>query len=293
MPANVAQAARDAVGAAEPYPDPLCRSLREAMATRMAVEPEWIVCGNGAADIIHRLVLARRPARALLVAPSFAEYERALDCAGCDAVHHHLRRDNGFDLDEQYLECLTPGIDMAFLCQPNNPTGRAIPRATLLAALALAERNNTLLVVDECFVPFLDAPDAATLLPWLRQHPSLFLVGSFTKLYAMAGLRLGFGLCADAALIAALHGAGQPWSVSSIAQAAGLAALGEGGYVVRSRAFVRGEREWLREQLSAMGIVAMGDANSLFFHTAAPDLPARLAENGILIRDCANFRGLE
>ncbi len=293
LPAGVARAAREAVDAAESYPDPLCRALRDAMSAAMGVRPEWIVCGNGAADVIHRLVLARRPARALLAAPSFAEYERALLLLGCDVAFHPLERGAGFAVDERYLARLTPGVDIAFLCQPNNPTGRAVPRDLLLAALRRAARNGTLLVVDECFVPFLDDPDAATLLPWLRDYPSLFLLGSFTKLYAIAGLRLGYGLCADAALVDALHGAGQPWGVSSVAQAAGAAALAETAYVAASRDYVRGERERLRGELSGLGIAATGEANYLFFHSDAPGLAGRLAEDGILIRDCANFRGLE
>lgn len=292
MPAGVTRAARDAVDKAEPYPDPLCRKLREAMADKLSLNADWIFCGNGAADVIHRLTLARRPARALLVAPSFAEYERALHIAGCEIVYHDLDREGAFAIDKRYLERLTPDIDIAFLCQPNNPTGGLLDREFIVRALGRCEQNGTLLVVDECFVPFVDAPDSVGMTGWLGEHPSLFLLGSFTKLYAMAGLRLGFGLCSDIVLVEQVCAAGQPWSVSSVAQAAGLAALAEDAYVEESLAVVRRERQWLAEQLRALGIEPAGEANYLFFHTDIPRLADALAEDGILIRDCANFRGL-
>ena len=113
--------------AVDRYPDPLCRTLRAALAQKEALPAEYILCGNGAAELIFRVVLARRPRRALLTAPTLSEYEAALQAAGCQVIHHALREENDFALDEGILEAIRPGVGMVFLCQPNNPTGLAAP----------------------------------------------------------------------------------------------------------------------------------------------------------------------
>lgn len=292
LPPGVARAARLAVDGAAAYPDPLCRKLRNALADHLGVGAERIVCGNGAADMIFRLMLAVKPAKALLTAPTFAEYENALRCAGAEIMFHALARERGFSPGDDLLDALRPDLDIVCLCQPNNPTGLLIDRDLLLEILRRCERNRTLLLVDECFVPFVDNPEKASLLPLAPEHPGLAILGSFTKLYAMAGLRLGFAVCSDPLLVDALYRAGQPWSVSSVAQAAGCAALSETAYVTESLAALRREREWLRGEFAGMGIRCAGEANYLFFHCDCPGLRDALAGEGILIRDCGNFRGL-
>ncbi|MCC8180934.1 MAG: aminotransferase class I/II-fold pyridoxal phosphate-dependent enzyme, partial [Planctomycetes bacterium] len=152
---------------------------------------------------------------------------------------------------------------------------------------------RALLVLDECFCSFLPEPEKYSLRDQLADHAGLVIIDSFTKLYAMAGIRLGYGISSNARLIEALHRAGQPWSVSSIAQAAGVAALEEDGYVEESLALIRKEKTWLHSKLAELGQeVIGGDANYLFFHSSLPDLAAALADRGILIRDCGNFPGL-
>lgn len=292
LPCGVAAAAREAIDRSVPYPDPLCRKLRAALADRLGIGEESIFCGNGAADVIFRIALARRPKKALLTAPTFAEYEKALRCSGADIAYHFLKRKNAFALGRDFLETLTPDIGIAFVCQPNNPTGQLVDRELLREILKRCEDNGTLLALDECFVPFVDRPEEVSLLSSISAHPLLLIIGSFTKLYAMAGLRLGYAACSDRRFMEHIDRAGPPWSVSTVAQAAGLAALEETAYVSASLAALRAEREWLSGRLTAMGIASTGSANFLFFHCAYPNLHRSLADQGILIRNCGNFRGL-
>lgn len=292
MPEGVRRAARRAVDDAAAYPDPECGRLRRGLAEDLGVKAEWILCGNGAADVLFRIMLGARPARGLVTAPAFSEYENALVCAGAEVLFHPLSRVNDFLLDDGILAALAPDVDVVCLCQPNNPTGQTIRRDLLAAILSRCEENGTLLVMDECFVPFVDADQDVSILSRVRDFSRLVVVGSFTKLYAMAGLRLGFAVSSDAAFLDRMRRAGQPWSVSSIAQAAGCAALGERAYVEESLAALRVEREWLVRQFAGMGIHCLGEANYLFFSCGRKNLHQALAEKGILIRDCGNFRGL-
>ena len=295
-PLGLSEGARQAIvqslDTADTYPDPLCRPLTEALAVHEGAEPRHILCGSGAADLIFRLCYGLRPKTALVLAPTFAEYELALRAAGCEVRHHLLCREEGFALTSALLSEIQPGLDLLFLCQPNNPTGQLCPPSLLAEIAARCAQTGTLLVTDECFVDFLDEPEAASakaLLPGGK----LLILKAFTKLYAMAGLRLGYCLSTDAALLSAMREAGQPWAVSTPAMAAGLAALEDEDYLFRLRTLVREERRFLAEGLRRLGLSEIsGSANFLFFHTDCHDLVPNLRKKGILIRDCANYRGL-
>ncbi len=292
LPEGVRAAVVESLRLAERYPDPLCRALRTAIAETEKVSADWILCGCGAADLIYRVVLARRPRRALVTAPTFAEYEAALSLAQCRISHYLLREENEFALDKDFLNAITPDTDMVFFCQPNNPTGKTIPRPLLVAALECCKEVGALLVVDECFCDFLDAPNEYIMKDWLGQYPNLLILKAFTKLYAMAGLRLGYCLCCDTVLLDAMGCAGQPWAVSGPAQAAGIAALNEKEYVQAVRSLIGQERLWLSGKLSRLGFrMIPGEANYLLFFSPVPLLEP-LRRRGILLRDCGNYKGL-
>lgn len=293
VPDGVRRAIEQAAAQADRYPDPLCRALRAAIAQKEAVPAEYILCGNGAADLIFRAVLARKPRKALVTAPSFAEYAAALETVDCEIVRYTLKEERDFRLEADFLQAITPDMDMVFLCQPNNPTGLTSPRELLLRIAERCRDCGILLVLDECFTDFLDVPEAHSLKGELESFPNLLILKAFTKLYAMAGVRLGYALSADASLLEVLAQAGQPWAVSSLAQAAGIAALGETDYVQRLRGLIGAERPWLLEELKALGLrVIPGEANYLLFACTRP-LTLLLRQRGILIRSCANYPGLD
>ena len=293
LPEGVRRAAIQALGDAERYPDPLCRALRDAIARAEGVDPAQCLCGCGSADLIYRAVLAQKPRRALVTAPTFAEYEAALELAGCQVVRYPLGPETGFLVRPDFLELITPEVDMVFLCEPNNPTGRTTPRSLLLSVLERCRETGTLLAVDECFGCFLEDPPAHSLAGLLAEYENLLIFKAFTKLYAMAGLRLGYCLGGSADLLAAMARAGQPWPVSGPAQAAGIAALAEADYVRAVRTLVGTERPRLQADLEALGLgVVPGEANYLLFSSPVPLLEP-LRQRGILLRGCGNYHGLD
>lgn len=293
LPAGVAAAITNALPTADRYPDPLCRELRAALAGAEGVPADWILCGNGAADLIFRLALAVRPRRALLPAPTFAEYEAALQTVGCAVQRVFLREENEFAVTEEFIDAVTPETDIVFLCQPNNPTGQVTPPALVERLVRRCAECGAVLVVDECFLDFLPDRDALTAKQLLRDAPQLIILKAFTKLYAMAGVRLGYALCGDAALLEKMRGAGQPWAVSSLAQAAGLAALQETVYAGAVRALIAEQRPRMAAGLRALGLRVMdGQANYLLFR-ATPDFGEKLRRRGAVVRSCANYPGLD
>ena len=291
LPQGVANAIAAALPHADRYPDPLCRALRAKLAPHEGIPAESILCGNGAADLIFRLAWAAKPRTALVTAPTFAEYAAALESAGCAVRRHFLQAEVDFAVTDSILSSITPEVDMVFLCQPNNPTGQLTPLPLVERILRRCEACGALLVVDECFLDFL--PDCDTLTTKaLLDSKNLLILKAFTKLYGMAGVRLGYALCANTALLAKMQAAGQPWGVSSLAQAAGAAALRETAYADAVRALIADQRPRLAAGLRALGLqVIEGSANYLLFR-APETLGAALQQRGVCLRSCGNYPGL-
>lgn len=293
LPEGIQKAIIEAIPAADRYPDPLCRELTAAIARKENIPETYCLCGNGAADLIFRVAGAAKPKKALLTAPCFAEYKQALDMVDCETEHYFLQEERDFRLDADFLECIKDDTDMVFLCEPNNPIGVTTDRELLLQILEKCGEVGAILVLDECFNDFLDEPEMHTLKPELTDYPNLLIMKAFTKMYAMAGVRLGYCLCSDEELLETMRQAGQPWAVSSLAQAAGLAALREDAYVERVRRLIQKERTYLKEQLKGFGLrVIDGEANYILFQSKK-ELVQPMGEKGILLRSCGNYKGLD
>lgn len=291
LPQGVANAIAAALSHADRYPDPLCRALRAKLAPHEGIPAESILCGNGAADLIFRLAWAAKPRTALVTAPTFAEYAAALESAGCAVRRHFLQAEVDFAVTDSILSSITPEVDMVFLCQPNNPTGQLASPALVEQLLHRCEVCGAVLVVDECFLDFLPEGDALSA-KRLLHSPNLVILKAFTKLYGMAGVRLGYCICSDEARLARMQAAGQPWAVSGLAQAAGIAALDETDYVSRVRALIAAQRPLLANGLRALGLrVIEGRANYLLFQ-APETLGDALKRKGAVVRSCGNYPGL-
>ena len=292
LPEGVAKAITAALPTADRYPDPLCRELREKLAKAEGVPAEQILCGNGAADLIFRLALAAKPKKALLPAPTFAEYAAALETVGCEIKRHFLREENDFTLTGEFVSDIDESVDMVFLCQPNNPTGRLTEPALVRKILTRCQECKAMLVVDECFLEFLPDWEQRTAKSFLNEK-NLVILKAFTKLYGMAGVRLGYCLCSDADLLGRMQASGQPWAVSGLAQAAGLAALDETEYVAQVRELIAQQRPILTEGLRSLGLrVLDGKANYLLFQ-APETLGENLRQKGVVLRSCGNYLGLD
>lgn len=139
------------------YPDPYCRALVQAIARYEGVPGEFILCGNGASELIYAYCEAVRPRRAMELAPTFSEYSLALQRRGCGVVRFALSQEEQFDLQERFLARLArEKIDALFLCNPNNPTGRLIAGGLMEKILRVCRENNIALFVDECFLSLSD-----------------------------------------------------------------------------------------------------------------------------------------
>ena len=293
MPEKVVRAACEGVMNSGQYPDPDCLELRTEISRVTKTPKEHIICGNGAADLIFALVLALKPARALIPIPTFYEYEQALKTVGCEIEYVTMKEEQGFKLQEDFLARIKKGIDIIFLCNPNNPTGNILDKAFVKKVIQQCERNKIWLIVDECFMDFIEDSSNYSVMDYCSQITHLFILKAFTKLYAMPGLRLGYGICNNAELLNKMKQVLQPWNVSIPAQKAGIAALQEQQYVKDSMEIIKKERQYLIRELQKLKFKIYGSrANYIFFY-AHKGLYENCLEKGILIRDCSNYPGLK
>lgn len=290
MPESAVSALVSKISALEVYPDINCTKLVKAIAQFEGLSENNILCSNGAADLIYRISYALRPKKALLTAPSFSEYALALKNVGCEIEYETLFEENGFELTESVLEKI-PEADLFFLCSPNNPVGNTVKPELLERIVKQCKKSGTQLVADECFMDFVTDSEKYSAKRYLDS--GIIILKAFTKIFAMAGLRLGYMLCSDTEIIDRVRECGSCWSVSTAAQIAGTAALSEKGYIEKTKAYVAAEREFLTSELKKLGFkVFQSEANFIFFKSQT-DIEKPLLERKIAVRNCENYAGLK
>lgn len=275
------------------YPDTECKALARAIAGRYGCGENEVMVGNGSSEILHLLPKILGAKRAVVPVPAYIDYAAASESAGLSVKKIFLGEDDGFVPDLKVIGSVLEERDVVFICQPNNPTG-VMYDADGIRNLA-NENPGTFFIVDEAFIDFVDGADSLT-----RNRPgNLIVVLSFTKIYAVPGLRLGAAIGA-AGVIDKLRAAQPCWSVNTIAQAVGEAALNDAAYLEETRKRVGELRERLRGEIASIpGLtVYPGKANYLLIRMDSGKIDAReLARkalaHGIAVRVCDNYDGLD
>ena len=283
-PYGTPQAVKDAVAGSVEflrcYPDPYCRKLVRAIADFEGVAPSQVFCGNGAAELIFSCCMALRPQKALVLSPCFSEYETALKVFGAKVDHYLLKEQEDFALTEAFLPVLNRfDGEMLMLCNPNNPTGQVTDRPLMEKILEICREKGIFLFIDECFLDLTLGGGDISMKP-------------FPKSYGMAGLRLGYCLSSNQQLLKTMGSQTQPWNVSIPAQAAGIAALGEGDFVKRANDLIHSQRPRMEQALKNLGLRVIPSRTNYILFYSQKELREPLLAKGIQIRSCANYPGL-
>lgn len=292
IPEGVKKAMVNAIEGLINYPDPDCVQLREAIGAYDGVNPSHIICGNGGADLLFRMALGLKPHHVLLPVPAFVEYEEALRSVDAKITYYYMEED--FQLTDCFLDAMDVNQDLLVLCNPNNPTGLLVERELLLRILQKAKEYGIHVLLDECFLEIYPGEKDYTLKGYIEEFPNLMILKSFTKLYAIPGVRLGYLICSDEELLLAMKKCGQAWSVSHLAQAAGLAALKEETYREDTIRLIGRENQFMKEELKKLPLrLYEGVVNYFFFRVPGDrELDKRLEKHGIMIRNCSNYVNL-
>jgi len=283
------------------YPDPDAFALCEAIARYHQLPLETILPGNGSAELITLITHLPQARTIVVIVPTFTEYAWAAKQAGAAVVSHALEEGQGFQLDvstQDWTERVRDA-DLVFLCNPNNPTGTVLSKEQVLGIAGQCREHNCLLIVDEAYVEFTDRPQDVTVLPEARHYDNLVVLRSLTKFFAMPGLRLGY-LVAAPSLVETLRAMQQPWPLNTFSMVVGVELLTQVEYITRSRQCLRKLRDDFQRAITEMpGLQPFPSAvNFTLCRIQTPTITAsaltqRLISQGILIRNCDDFTGLE
>ena len=281
------------------YPDSNSTALRETIASHFnGITKDNLVVGNGSTELMYLFAEAflKRGEKALMAAPTFGEYERAVRKTG-EAVKF-VKLDKNFQVDVEAFKREMAGCKLVFLCNPNNPTSKLIPKNHLTSIIDSALAQDILVFLDEDFLEFVDDEKNTSLIPQIDKYPNLFVLRSFTKIFGLTGLRVGYGITSKE-IADVLHCAKIPWNVNCLAQTAAAVALKDETHLQITLDLIKKEKTWLQTQLANLGSFRFSppDANFFFIDIEKTGLTAnalkhRMLKQGILIRDCSNFVGL-
>ena len=241
--------------------------------------------------MLYRYVFAIKPKNAVVAAPCFAEYEAALECVGAKVEYYQINH-NTFEIEDDFMEMFEYKPDMIFLCNPNNPTGILINDRLLERIIKECDRNGVRIFLDECFLDFTGQEDKLSYVKNILRYRGLFVLKAFTKMYAIPGIRLGYGITYDKELIGKMYDAGQPWNVSVLAQNAGIAALDEDKFAADTVSLISKEREFICTNFQRMNIKHWKSCVNYIFFMHKKGLKEELLNRGILIRDCSDYKNL-
>ena len=279
------------------YPDLFQREFREAVASIEGVSAGEVFGGNGASELFLSLVTMIAPKRVMLPIPCFVGYEHALSLVrGCEIVYYQLEEKKDYLLDRLFLDALeyeaANGLELLFLTNPNNPTGRNIPKDVLDKTFEICSRNSVKIIADECFIRLSDS--GCSLVPYIRDYEGLFVVNAFTKFFSIPGIRAGY-VISNYTNIERLPSYMPEWNLSVVAQTAGIICsnyLNGGNLEYESRQMIRKEREYLISELRNMGYKVYDSDTTFILLYSVTNLCEYLRKRKILIRDCSNYKGL-
>lgn len=281
MSGKVRRAIVSSLKNADHYPDSKCGKLRSAISVKEGVPTECILAGNGAAELIYAYAAYHAGDKAYILSPTFTEYAAAFESYKVDVEYVY-----GY---ESIGQIQLKGSDTVFVCVPNNPDGLLPSRSQLFGAVEACRAAGATLFVDACFYDF--TIGAPYLLKELLANENVFVLQAFTKSYALAGVRLGY-LMGKSEILQKISKFVQPWNVSIVSQAAGIAAACDEKYLIRLRSYIKKEREYLTSGLKELGYLPYPSCANFLLFEGENDLGACLRKRGIAIRGCDDFIGL-
>jgi threonine-phosphate decarboxylase len=273
------------------YPDPEARNITQKIAQYWRIKEENILVGNGSIELIYLIMYAFKPKTTVVAVPTFSEYESAARCIKSKIRFIRLKEKDNYKLEDSKIS----KADILFLCNPNNPTGNLI----LNGSQIIGKLPGKLIVVDEAFMDFLPDEKCRTLIWEAKESKNIVVLRTFTKFFALPGLRIGY-LIAHKDVIRTLRQYQIPWSVNVFAQVAARIMLHNKSYINKTRLLIEKERGFLFNEITkikGLNPPYPSVTNFLLIKIENKNLTSsllvkRLIHKGILIRDCANFRGL-
>ena len=279
------------------YPDREYASLRNCIAQYCGCEAESVIVGNGSTELISLFVKIENPKKALILGPTYSEYEREISLVGGKTIYYPLKEENDFVLDtKDFISKLTEDIDMVIICNPNNPTGTAISSADMRKILDACMACHIFVMVDETYVEFAEDVSKISAVGLTRTYGNIAILRGTSKFFAAPGLRLGYAICSNADLISEINKRKDPWTINSIAVVAGTLMFTDQEYIDKTRALITSERDRMYKlfEESSRFKPYKPEGNFMLLKILEDDLTSgelfdRCIKKGLMIRDCSTF----
>ncbi len=296
-PAAVRKAVTEQFNDVQHYPDSRSTDLRKIIAEKISCNESNVIIGNGSNELFYLIPRALKPGKGVLLQPTFAEFKDAFNNSNIEVVEI-INDDKEFPIINPNISKLKSDEgSMVFLCNPNNPTGQLTRKEDIMELVN--DNPNRLIVIDEAFMDFVEDSEKYSVIKDAPLMDNLIVVRSLTKFYAFPGLRLGY-LVTNESIINKLMQYKEPWTVNTIAQVAGMAAINDEEFATNTQEYVSGEKSFLYEGLTKINGVHPFQPTVNFVLVRIEDeamtsseIQNHLLQNNILIRDCSNFVGLD
>lgn len=303
MPESAKKSIIDNLDLIEKYPDITYFELRNSISEfenirisheELKIKNEDIILGNGAAEVLFNVVKAVNPKNVLIPAPTFSEYEEAVNAAGGKVNLYYLKEKNDFKICEDILEYINDDLDMMFICNPNNPTGVITEKSLLNKILDKALENNVCVIIDESFLDF--KKEDYSMIEYLKSYENLIIIKSLTKFFAIPGIRVGYALSKNKECIGKVESITPAWNINILGEIAVKAALKDKQYIKETIDFMEKEKNYMYNKLKEIDNLKVYEPSVnfiLFKIHGGIDLREKLLDKNILIRSCANYHGLD
>jgi len=283
------------------YPDREYTGLRRQIGAYIHAPHENIIVGNGSTELISLFIQIEHPGKALILGPTYSEYEREIALGGGTSLYYPLKEEENFILNtEDFKKQLNESIDLLVICNPNNPTSTAIPRKTMRKILDECKRHDIFVMVDETYVEF--APDFAAVdaVPLTDYYNNLVVLRGVSKFFAAPGLRLGYAVTGNADLRKQINTRKNPWTINSLAAVAGELMFSDKEYIAGTQALIHRERTRIYEELNTWDSVKVYEPTANFIlvkilkdDVTADDIFDLTIRKGLMIRNCSTFPFLD
>ena len=282
------------------YPDRAYTSLRNTIGNYCHVSSDNIIVGNGSTELISLLIQQNHPKKALLLGPTYSEYERELEMIGCELASYNLELDTNFKLNMHDLFTqLEQKIDLLIICNPNNPTSTAIWKHEMEQLVSFCKTLNIFVMIDETYVEFVPDINLVTAMELVNHHDNLMILRGVSKFFAAPGLRLGYGVTSNINFLRQMKHHQNPWSLNSLGALAGELMLSDNVYITKTKALISSERDRLYRELQTWSTIKVFApfANFILLQILKPGITSpfvfeHLIKKGLMIRDCSSFKSL-
>lgn len=291
----------DHLDAITTYPDREYKALRTSISEYVHTQPENIIVGNGSTELISLFIQTRHPKKALILGPTYSEYEREVTLGGGTTLYYPLKEKQSFHMDiSDFCGNLHEGLDLLILCNPNNPTSTAIHAQQMRQILDACLQYGIFVMVDETYVEFTKEEDLITAIPLTNFYSNLIILRGTSKFFSAPGLRLGYAVTGNQDLIKEINTRQNPWSINSLAEIAGRLMFADHNYIEKTRNLIDSERTRLYNLLSSWDSVRAYEPSANFMLICikkqgvdADALFDHCIRKGLMIRNCSTFPFLD